>query len=103
MNSVLLIALIIIVSVGIVFMMFVIIGIGSMCQRANDDISELKKELEEIEEGLAVSGEFDQAVADCIGGIGDALDIINERTNWLDGVNAQISNIFGQNKNGKES
>ena len=103
MSDILLIALLIVSVVGALFTTIVVLGVGSMCQKAQEDIRGIKKDLEEFQKEIANSHDFDAAVTDCINGIGQALDIINERTNWLDDVEDQISNAFNQNKNGKES
>lgn len=103
MSNVLLCALLVIAVIGALFTTMVALGVGSMCQKAQDDIRELRTALNEVNLELARVREFNEAVTDCISGIGNALDVINERTNWLDGINEQISHAFGQNKDRKKS
>lgn len=103
MSSVLLCTLLVVSVIGALFTTIIALGVGSMCQKAQDDIKELRKGMEEVREEFGRIHEFNNAVTDCISGVGNALDVINERTNWLDGINDQIYDAFGQNKERKES
>jgi Tfp pilus assembly protein PilN len=103
MSNVLLCVLLVVCVIGALFTTIVAVGIGAMCMKAQDDIRMLDKQIDSIRMELAQVKEFNQAVTDCISGIGNALDVINERTNWLDGLDTQISTAFGQNKDEKES
>lgn len=103
MSNVLLCALLVISVIGALFTTLVALGVGSMCQKAQEDIKELRTALNEVNLELARVREFNEAVTDCISGIGNALDVINERTDWLDGINDQIHHSFMQNKDGKKS
>ena len=103
MSNVLLCTLLVIAVIGGLFTTLVALGVGSMCQKAQEDIRELRTALNEVNLELARVREFNEAVTDCISGIGGALDVINERTNWLDGINDQIQYSFMQNKDRKKS
>ena len=103
MSNIILCVLLVVATIGFLFATIVALGVGSMCQKSQDDIRELRKNYEEIMGRLDGIYEFNQAVTDCMSGVGNALDIINERTNWLDGVNEQISSAFEQNKDEKKS
>lgn len=103
MSSVLLIVLLIVCVVGALFTTIVAIGVGAMCQENKKDIRKLQDQINEINLALANVKEFNMAVTNCISGIGNALDVINERTNWLTDIDNQIFNSFGQNKDRKES
>lgn len=103
MSNVLLCILLVIVVIGALFTTLIALGVGSMCQKAQEDIRELRTALNEVNLELARVGEFNKAVTDCMSGIGRALDVINERTDWLDGINDQIQHSFMQNKDRKKS
>lgn len=103
MSNVLLCALCIISVIGALFTTLVAIGVGSMCQRAQEDIRELRKDIEEVRSEFDRINEFNQGVTECISSIGNVLDVINERTDWLDDIDGQIYDSFGQNKDGNKS
>jgi len=103
MSSVLLVVLLVVCVIGALFTTVVALGVGAMCQENKASIKELQSQLNEIHLQLAHAKEFDEAVTDCISGIGVALDVINNRTDWLADVDKQIYNSFGQNKDVKES
>lgn len=103
MSNVLLCALCIISVIGALFTTLVAIGVGSMCQRAQEDIRELRKDIEEARSEFDRINEFNQGVTECISSIGNVLDVINERTDWLDDIDGQIHDSFGQNKDGNKS
>ena len=103
MNGVLLVVLLVVCVVGALFTTIIALGAYAVCELNKKDIREIRGQLDAIDDELAKVGEFNGAVTDCISGIGNALDIINGRTNWLDGLDSQISGIYGQNKDRKES
>ena len=103
MNNVLLVVLLVICVIGALFTTVVALGVGAMCQENRKDIMELQSQLNEIQLQMAHAKEFDEAVTDCISGIGAALDVINGRTDWLADIDQQIYNSFGQNKDVKKS
>lgn len=102
MSNVLLIILLVVCVAGAVFTIIVASCAMAVCSKNQEEILRINKSLDALSEELENIREFDSAVTDCIGNIGNSLDIINNRTNWLDGVDSQISNIFTQNKDGNE-
>lgn len=102
MSNVLLISLLVVCVAGAGFTIIVASCAMAVCSKNQEEILRINKSLDVLSEELENIREFDSAVTDCISNIGNSLDIINNRTNWLDGVDSQISNIFTQNKDGNE-
>lgn len=100
MSNLLLIALLIVCVIGALFTTVIAIGVGVMCHENKKAVDEIRTQMD-LE--LYNIKEFDMAVTDCISNIDNALNEINARTNWLDGIDTQISEAFNQNKDRKES
>ena len=102
-SNVLLAVLLIVCAIGAFFTTVVALGVGAMCQENKKDIRDLRDKLDKLSNEFGHVKEFNEAVADCITNIGEALDVINSRTDWLSDIDQQIYNSFGQNKDAKKS
>lgn len=103
MSNVLLGVLFIVCVIGALFTVLVAIGVGLMCQKNQEDIRELKNGMEDVKDELARVNEFNHAVTECVSCIGQDLDGVHKRTDWLNGIDGQVARAFSQNKDKKES
>ena len=103
MNSILLIALLIVCVVGAVFTTLVALASIAQIQELKDAIRSNLNAINEINLELAKIHKFSDVVTDCIDKIGESLRVIDERTDWLNDVDTQINKAFNQNKNQEKS